>query len=433
MRESLPVVFGVYREVAGAVFASQVVGPVAWLSGQDCDIRLLCLAPVGTWFRRRAHRHLGRLKGSVRDRLGDRTSWLPAAPSRMQSDPVAAWQLSMWLHRHYGNEPVILHCRGSRMTEMGLRVRRHRSDLMVVYDCRGIDHAEYRYEHSDSGTAAIEIDWECQRRFERQELCLHEADSVLCVSESMANYFNVEWGKDIDPSCVIPCVVDVPRFERGWCERDWVRKELGIEDRLVVTYNGSMHSWQMPAQCLRVFGMIKELHKEAHFLALTISPDAMYGLARQHGLYDEDITIMEVPHEDVPRYLAAGDIGLLLRERSLVNEVASPVKFGEYLAAGLSVIMTDGVGDYSELTKTKGVGVVIDLDVSRNNLLDNLATFLNELSSSRPSCRYESLAIARQMLSAEWGYGKLQTLYQQLSKDHCRANGAHNTRTRLEK
>jgi hypothetical protein len=42
-----------------------------------------------------------------------------------------------------------------------------------------------------------------------------------------------------------------------------------------------------------------------------------------------------------------------------VNEVASPVKFGEYLASGLPVVMSAGIGDYSELVRRKKVGVIL--------------------------------------------------------------------------
>jgi hypothetical protein len=41
-----------------------------------------------------------------------------------------------------------------------------------------------------------------------------------------------------------------------------------------------------------------------------------------------------VTREDVPRLLPAADLGLLLRKSDAVNAVASPVKFGEYLACG---------------------------------------------------------------------------------------------------
>jgi hypothetical protein len=47
-------------------------------------------------------------------------------------------------------------------------------------------------------------------------------------------------------------------------------------------------------------------------------------------------------------HLCAGDVGLLLRERHPMNEVAAPGKFAEYALSGLPIVMTEGIGDFSE-------------------------------------------------------------------------------------
>jgi hypothetical protein len=46
-------------------------------------------------------------------------------------------------------------------------------------------------------------------------------------------------------------------------------------------------------------------------------------------------------------FLCAGDVGLLLRERHRMNEVAAPGKFGEHTLSGLPIVMTEGMGDFS--------------------------------------------------------------------------------------
>jgi hypothetical protein len=61
--------------------------------------------------------------------------------------------------------------------------------------------------------------------------------------------------------------------------------------------------------------------------------------------------VLSRPHEQVVDHLCAGDVGLLLRERHPMNEVAAPGKFGEYVLSGLPTVMTDGIGDFSEPMK----------------------------------------------------------------------------------
>jgi glycosyltransferase involved in cell wall biosynthesis len=62
---------------------------------------------------------------------------------------------------------------------------------------------------------------------------------------------------------------------------------------------------------------------------------------------------------DVPDYLATADIGFILRQTDPLNTVASPVKFAEYLAAGLAVVTSPGLEDPSLQVQQNGLGVVV--------------------------------------------------------------------------
>src|SRR5690606_937951 len=60
--------------------------------------------------------------------------------------------------------------------------------------------------------------------------------------------------------------------------------------------------------------------------------------------------------------LTLGDYGLLLRTKSLTNQVASPTKFAEYLAAGLQILVSPDVGDFSDFTIQHACGKVVDFN-----------------------------------------------------------------------
>ena len=55
--------------------------------------------------------------------------------------------------------------------------------------------------------------------------------------------------------------------------------------------------------------------------------------------------------------LAACDYGILIRENTVTNQVASPTKFAEYLASGLPVIISPNLGDYSAFVETHHCGI----------------------------------------------------------------------------
>jgi hypothetical protein len=70
-------------------------------------------------------------------------------------------------------------------------------------------------------------------------------------------------------------------------------------------------------------------------------------------------------------FLNAADFGLLFRDNVIMNNVASPSKFAEYMLCGLPTIISEGVGDYTEFCISKSVGIVVKEDQMNNwNLFD---------------------------------------------------------------
>ena len=69
----------------------------------------------------------------------------------------------------------------------------------------------------------------------------------------------------------------------------------------------------------------------------------------------------------INQLLAGADYGFLLRKDDPVNKVSSPTKFAEYISAGLNIIMTDCIGDFSDYAFINQMGIVLP-----SNLLDDL-------------------------------------------------------------
>jgi len=65
-----------------------------------------------------------------------------------------------------------------------------------------------------------------------------------------------------------------------------------------------------------------------------------------------------VKHSEVTSVLAACDMGVLIREDSVTNQEASPTKFAEYLSAGLPVIISENLGDYSTFVRKYNCGMI---------------------------------------------------------------------------
>jgi len=217
------------------------------------------------------------------------------------------------------------------------------------------------------------LTWMEQRAFAR-------SDHILCVSRRLARYVEDVLGHkahiSIVPSCVAPSFfqVDPDRARQ-------VRRELGLGDRFVVVYAGSVTTWNLMQPMLDLFVDVRQMRSDAHFLCLTRDEDAARGAIAARGWSSDAYTVASVPHEQVKHYVAIGDIGLLLREDNLVNRVASPVKLGEYLACGVPVCITRYVGDLADIVAREGIGVAIDLNDSAG--LRDVEAFVDDVARNR--------------------------------------------------
>ena len=67
-----------------------------------------------------------------------------------------------------------------------------------------------------------------------------------------------------------------------------------------------------------------------------------------------------VSYSEVPFYLNAADVAIIWRDKSIVNKVASPVKFSEYVCCGLPVIANESVDMIKEYIVKNSSGLVLD-------------------------------------------------------------------------
>ena len=97
------------------------------------------------------------------------------------------------------------------------------------------------------------------------------------------------------------------------------------------------------------------------FLLLTNDDPHSHPLTIKEGkIFGERLIHRKLKREDVPLVLASCDIAFMLREDRPLNRSASPVKFPEYLAAGLAVVASPGIGDISNLIVDENLGVLVD-------------------------------------------------------------------------
>lgn len=228
----------------------------------------------------------------------------------------------------------------------------------LLFDCRGMIGDEY----VDAGYWTEErIEYRLVKRYESR--AFRRAEGVVVLTKALERWIAEQgWFGSRTRVAAIPCCVDMERFRFDLGARARLRPELGIDDRLVLVYAGSLGSWYREPQLARFAGILKRrAERRIAFLVLTPSPpEELVGLLEAEGLSRDEIVVRRARPQEMSGYLSAGDIGLSFIMSCFSKKGSSPTKVAEYLACGLPVVLNGDIGDQAELAADAEACVVLD-------------------------------------------------------------------------
>lgn len=236
---------------------------------------------------------------------------------------------------------------------------------------------------------------------------IRAADRVSAISHKLAEWVREKTGRD--DMVVVPCCLDSKRFAFDAEARELIRREYGFgDDERVLCYCGGLSDWQRVGDIVSLFADVANRSDRIKFMFLTQKTDRMRDLVEATGLPDQLCTIRSCLPGEVAHYLSAADVGVIMRDDTTVNNVASPIKIGEYLGCGLPVVLTKGIGDYSKMVSEAGVGLLID---ESGDIAGQVLQFVRDADFE--SMRKDSIAFAREHISWESHLDDLKRLYSQ--------------------
>jgi glycosyltransferase involved in cell wall biosynthesis len=298
----------------------------------------------------------------------------------------------------------VVHCRSNLPALVGVRAARGTA-AKVLFDNRGLFSEEARLRGDRLRAAA-------ERRNERRLLL--RADATVVVSNAFRDYVVEEYDLPkaaIDKLVVIPNGFAKERFDYDEPERARRRSEL-FGDRPTMAYSGTIVEWQMFAETVAAFARLRMKRPDALFLALTPHRDAATRALQQAGVSANDYRVETAYGTDFGETLSLADFGVLLRRPTPVNRVASPIKFGEYLASGLPVLLSPEIGDTERIARDNRLGVVVrDHQSDLDRALDDMAALVGE-KDTRARCR----AYAENNLTVDQTAETYFRLYQKLAE-----------------
>ncbi len=203
---------------------------------------------------------------------------------------------------------------------------------------------------------------------ETEKKAILNADFRIAVSQSMVDHWRVEYGYEGNHHVIIPCTLNRAVFEDHRLDQDEIRtqrRELGFSDEdIILIFSGSSAPWQ--GKVLKEQVLNHYLEQERHHVVFLSKPNKL--IEELSKKFPHQVRRFWLKHEQVSDFLQIGDYGLLLREQSITNKVASPAKFAEYIAAGLKVLISQNLGDFSELVKTENLGHLVEENQDFPNL-----------------------------------------------------------------
>lgn len=244
--------------------------------------------------------------------------------------------------------PSGIMARGVFATWMAQRMRSLKLTRKVGFDGRGAYAAEWEeYRLIDDDALIAQF-----RPLEKA--AVHGADFRLAVSNALVQHWNDRYAWSGDAFVVVPCALGTDHTS---VERRAGGARPYAEDDVVVVYSGSTAGWQSFDLLQRI--LIPLLEQQPRVKVLFLSKDDANNKALQ-ARFPGRVEVRWAHPGEVAGILATCDHGLLVREDTITNQVASPTKFAEYLAAGVPVIISPRIGDFTGMVRAHQLGLVLE-------------------------------------------------------------------------
>jgi hypothetical protein len=326
-----------YHDAPSGVYTSQVIDVIRLYRHEGIDIRLLALLSFRNFLKNR----------KIIKELCPNSIILPSFPK------LKNWKLNKWILSPfvYGKNNIVL-ARGVFATNICFELKGKFEK--IIYDGRGAIAAE-QDEYGVYNNTGVENDI-----VKLEENAVMNSDHRIAVSTKLIEYWTKYYGYTQGKESVIPCSVS-ESCNVGDNSKDYNLLPGLEKDDILLIYSGSLSGWQSFKMLSIILKDFLDRNKTVKVLFLSKEQEEISQLIKE---YPSRIYRRWVDPSYVKYYLALGDYGLLIRENNITNYVASPVKFSEYLMAGLNIILTPNIGDYSEFVQLHKCGIIL------NNLID---------------------------------------------------------------
>ena len=305
----------------------------------------------------------------------------------------------------------LVHARSHIPATIALALKRH-FGVKLIFDLRGLLADEYvDAGHWRKGSIPYRLTKAMERR------AFAAADGVVTLTESIWPIIK-QWpalrNRPAVIHQVVPCCADLDLFKFSSADRERRRRELGVSDRFVVVYSGSIDGWYLTERMADFFSEVLKQRPDAHFLWLTPARhERLRNLMQERRIDESSYTVLAAASRDVASYLSAGDVGLAFIKSCFSKLASSPTKYAEYLGCGLPLLINSGVGDSDALITQEGVGALVT--EFKSSEYAKVITTIERFVRDAPETRRRTRAVAERLFDVRTvGADRYASLYERV-------------------
>lgn len=197
------------------------------------------------------------------------------------------------------------------------------------------------------------------RFFETIELFLYKSsDWIISLTDSFKEDL-IKRGIDAKKITVIKNGVDLDNFKREQINVEKFKRELGVEEKKIVSYIGTLgmaHALDKILDCAKNLQTLKDMH--FFIVGSGAEKDELENKREKENI--KNVTFVgQVSKEEVKKYYAISDIGLVALRKDELFKSVIPSKIFEYMAMEVPIII--GVdGEARKIVEESGGGIYVE-------------------------------------------------------------------------
>lgn len=215
----------------------------------------------------------------------------------------------------------------------------------VIYDGRGAVTTEQDEYGVYNGTGLE------NKIFKIEQNAILNSDYRIAVSEKLLEYWNKDFQYNSKNHVIIPSCANYTFKNEDF-------QDVNVnEEEIIIVFCGSSSKWHSFEIMVSHFEKFLNYSPKIKIIILSKINNHIVDLINK---FPKRITQDWVDPSKISNILIKADYGYVYRNQTKTNYVASPVKIAEYLSCGLKILISDNLGDYSELVQNNCFGFNLD-------------------------------------------------------------------------